>query len=74
MTIADLKTNDKFKIKKIKLKKEIGKRLADMGFTRGITGRVIRRALFGDPIEINILDYNISIRKSEAEGIEIEKL
>lgn len=74
MTIADLKTNDRFIIKKINLKKDICKRLCDMGFTKGVTGRVIRSTLLGDPIQINILNYNVSIRKSEAKGIEVEKI
>ena len=74
MTIADLKVNEKFRIKKINLKKDIGKRLADMGFTKGVTGIVVRSALLGDPIQVNILNYDVSIRKTEAKGIEIEKI
>jgi len=74
MTILDLKNGDKFKVKKVKISKEIGKRLVDMGFTFGVTGKVKRCALLGDPIEVEILGYNISIRKSEADGIEIEKI
>ncbi|HOV15460.1 MAG TPA: FeoA domain-containing protein [Spirochaetota bacterium] len=72
MTIVDLKDKDNFKVKKVILKKEVGKRLSDMGFTNGVTGTVIRSALLGDPIQVNILNYNVSIRKSEASGIEVE--
>jgi Fe2+ transport system protein FeoA len=74
MTILDLKNGESFIVKRVKLGKEIGKRLVDMGFTKGVEGEVKRCALLGDPIEVKILNYNISIRKSEAKGIEIEKL
>lgn len=74
LTIADLKTGEKFKVKKITLSKEIGKRLADMGFTHGVEGEIIRCALLGDPLQIHILHYQVSIRKSEALGIEVEKI
>ena len=74
LTIADLKTGEKFKVKKITLGKEIGKRLADMGFTHGVEGEVIRCALLGDPLQISILHYQVSIRKSEALGIEVEPI
>lgn len=74
MTILDLKDNEKFVVKKVTLKKEVGKRLSDMGFTNGVTGTVIRSALLGDPIQVRILSYNISIRKSEASGIEVESV
>lgn len=74
MTIADLKHGQKFKVKKVSVSGEIGKRLADMGFTRGVEGRVIRSALFGDPIQICLMGYNVSIRRSEASGVEVELL
>lgn len=74
MTIADLQRGQRFRVLKVMLSGEIGKRLADMGFTQGVEGRVVRSALFGDPIQICLMGYNISIRRSEAAGIEIEPL
>lgn len=74
MSIIDLKNKEMFKVKRVTLKKEVGKRLSDMGFTKGVTGTVLRSALLGDPIEVSILNYNVSIRRSEAEGIEVEKV
>jgi Fe2+ transport system protein FeoA len=73
MTIMDLENGDSFVVKKVKLAREVGKRLVDMGFTRGVTGLVKRCALLGDPIQVEILGYNLSIRKSEARGIEVER-
>lgn len=71
MTISDLKKGDSFCIGKVILNKEIGKRLADMGFIQGTSGVVVRTALLGDPIQVCIKNYNISIRRAEAAGIEI---
>ncbi len=72
MNILNLKNGDNFKVKRVALRLETGKRLADMGFTAGTQGVIVRCALLGDPIQIRILGYNISIRKSEAAGILIE--
>jgi ferrous iron transport protein A len=74
MSIYDLKNGDKFEVKKVTLSKEIGKRLADMGFTNGVKGSVVRCALFGDPLQVKILGYNISIRALEARGVEVDLL
>ena len=72
MTIGDLKTGDGFIVQGVELSRETGKRLADMGFTKGVEGRVIRKALFGDPFQVSILGYQVTIRKSEASGVTVE--
>lgn len=71
MTLDMLRRGDKFRIEKVTLKGEIGKRIVDMGFNKGVEGEVLRCALWGDPIEVHIRDYNISLRKSEASGVEV---
>ncbi len=70
--LSQLKKGQKFKIIKITVSGEIGKRLADMGFSKGVEGKYIRCALFGDPIQLRLRGYDVSLRKSEAEGIEVE--
>lgn len=72
MTIVDLKPGECFVVRGVELTRETGKRLADMGFTRGAEGRVVRKALFGDPLQVSILGYQVTIRKSEAAGVSIE--
>lgn len=72
MLICDLKNGERFRVKRVTITRAIGKRLADMGFTEGVEGIVIRSALLGDPIQVHILDYDISIRKSEAQGVEVD--
>lgn len=71
MTIGDLKAGDAFVVQGVALARETGKRLADMGFTRGVQGRVVRKALFGDPFQVSILGYHVSIRKAEANGVTV---
>jgi len=73
MTLVDLKPGDSFVVDGVSLSHETGKRLADMGFTKGVEGRVVRVALFGDPIQVSILGYQVSIRKSEAAGVDVLK-
>jgi ferrous iron transport protein A len=45
------------------------RRIMDMGIVRGSEIKVIRRAPLGDPVEFEIRDYNLTLRKSEAERI-----
>jgi len=72
MTIIDLKVGDGFIVTGVELTRETGKRLADMGFTQGVEGKLVRKALFGDPVEVSILGYHVSIRKAEAAGVTVE--
>lgn len=70
-TLADLRNGDMFTVHRVGIGSEVGKRLADMGFTEGAEGTVVRCALLGDPIQLKILGYDVSIRVSEASGIEV---
>jgi ferrous iron transport protein A len=72
MLLSELENGKQFIVRRIKLSGEVGKRLADMGFTRGVKGFTVRCALPGDPIQVRLLNYCVSIRKAEAAGIEIE--
>lgn len=61
----------------LKLDSSIGpirRRLMDMGVIPGETVKVEKVAPMGDPIEITVKSYNLSMRKNEARGIEIEVL
>jgi ferrous iron transport protein A len=53
---------------------EISTRLLEMGLTPGITLAVLGAAPLGDPIELELRGYRLSIRKSEAARIEVEAL
>ena len=74
-TLDLLSEDDHFKITQIRSKHDdLRKRLIEMGFHRGTTGQVIRKAPLGDPIQIRLLGYDVSLRKSEAENIHVEKI
>jgi ferrous iron transport protein A len=51
---------------------EIGLRLMEMGITPGVDVRVIGTAPFGDPIELDIRGYRLSLRKTEASRVHLQ--
>ena len=48
------------------------RRIMDMGITKGVVVKVCKLAPLGDPMEITVRGYELSIRKTDAETIEIE--
>ena len=75
MNLSNLIPGQQGKI--LKLDSSIGpirRRLMDMGVIPGETVKVEKVAPMGDPIEITVKSYNLSLRKNEAKGIEIEVL
>ena len=50
----------------------VKRRIMDMGITRGVEVFVRKLAPLGDPIEVNVRNYELSIRKADAESIEVE--
>ncbi len=74
MTLADLKPGDQAKIERIGKIAALGGRLADMGMTRGAAVSVRRVAPLGDPIEIEVRGYNLTLRREEAQAVAVVKL
>jgi ferrous iron transport protein A len=72
MFLSDAPHGASFKVIKVTLGKEVGKRLADMGFTTGTEGAVVRAGFFRGPLQVRIRGYDILIRRFEAAGIEVE--
>ncbi len=71
MTLADLSPGEKGIITKVKGRGAFRKRILEMGFVAGKEVSVIQRAPLMDPVEYNVMGYNVSLRKSEALLIEI---
>lgn len=67
--IFECKVGDKLKVKGIKKDSKVKRRLMDMGITPGITIEVTGIAPLGDPIEINVRGYKLTLRKEEASAI-----
>jgi len=72
MVISDAPAGAAFRVVRVTLAREVGKRLADMGFTEGAEGAVIRGGFLRGPFQVRIRGYDILIRRCEAAGIEIE--
>lgn len=66
-----LQTGDKGEIENVIGNGPTIKRIIEMGVLPGTHFEVIRRAPLGDPIEIKIKDYNLSLRESEASNIQV---
>jgi ferrous iron transport protein B len=71
MDLSELQNGQEGVIVKVKGHGEFRMRLMEMGFVRGKFVKAIKNAPLKDPIEYQILDYNISLRRSEARYIEI---
>lgn len=72
-TLKELKTGEKGTIIKVLGEKgAVKKRLMDMGVTRGAEVLVRKVAPLGDPIEVNIRGYELTLRKTEAQNIIVE--
>jgi ferrous iron transport protein B len=71
MTLADLKNGEKAIISKVRGRGAFRKRIIEMGFVIGKQVIVVKNAPLKDPIEYNIMGYEVSLRKSEASLIEI---
>jgi len=74
MVVSDAPVGASFRVIRITKGKEVGKRLADMGFTEGAEGEVVRSGFLHDPLQVKIRGYDILIRRSEADDIEIAPL
>ncbi|QWV93688.1 ferrous iron transport protein A [Geomonas oryzisoli] len=72
MNLAKLKPGQKGTITSIGSIGPLKRRLMDMGVLVGEQVKVLKVAPLGDPIEVSIKSYNLSLRKKEAEGIAVE--
>ncbi len=71
-TLRDLKIGKSARVVRLHGEGALRRRIMDMGLTRGVTVTVRRVAPLGDPIEINVRGYELSLRKEDAEMVEIE--
>lgn len=73
MNLSKLKVGDKAKVVALNVTdKEVRRHLLDMGVTRGVVVKIIRKAPMGDPVDIELRDYELCISKRELEQIEVE--
>jgi Fe2+ transport system protein FeoA len=72
--LCDIPISKKGRVEKIALTPDASRRLVEMGLTRGSTFEIVRFAPLGDPIEIRVRGYNLSLRRADAEHIFVEAL
>ena len=70
-TLKDAKVGETVRVKKLYGEGPVKRRIMDMGITRGVDLHVRKVAPLGDPMELNVRGYELSVRKADAEMIEI---
>ncbi|MDT4762470.1 ferrous iron transport protein A [Sphaerochaeta sp. PS] len=73
MTLGDLRPGEKAKVVSIGTTGAMRQRILDMGVTPNVQVQLIKIAPLGDPVEITVRGYQLSLRKSEASLIVVEK-
>lgn len=71
-TLKDVKVGETSIVKKLHGEGAVKRRIMDMGITKGVAVKIRKVAPLGDPIEINVRGYELSLRKADAETIEVE--
>lgn len=71
MTLKKVEVGQTVTVKKLQGQGATKRRIMDMGITKGVTVKVEKVAPLGDPIELKVRGYQLSIRKADAEMIEV---
>lgn len=70
-TLKEVPVNDVAVVKRLHGEGPVRRRIMDMGITKGVEVKVRKVAPLGDPIELNVRGYELTIRKADAEMIEV---
>ena len=71
-TLKDVKIGETVRVTKVGGEGALKRRIMDMGITKGVTIKVMKMAPLGDPIEITVRGYELTLRKADCEKIEVE--
>ena len=71
-TLRDAKVGDTVRVVRLHGEGAVKRRIMDMGLTKGVDVHIRKVAPLGDPIEVTVRGYELSIRKADAEMIETE--
>lgn len=72
-TLKDVKIGKSVRVVKLHGEGALKRRIMDMGITKGVVITVRKVAPLGDPMELRVRGYELSLRKSDAEMIEVEQ-
>ena len=73
MTLKDTKIGSRIIVKRINGEGALKRRIMDMGITKGVEVYIRKVAPLGDPIEVTVRNYELSLRKADAANIEVEE-
>lgn len=71
-TLRESRVGDTVRVVKLHGEGAVKRRIMDMGLTKGVDVQIRKVAPLGDPIEVTVRGYELSIRKADAEMIEVE--
>ena len=71
-TLKDAKIGETVRVVKLHGEGAVKRRIMDMGLTKGVEAYVRKVAPLGDPMELTVRGYELSIRKADAEMVEVE--
>ena len=71
-TLKDAKIGQTVRVKKLTGEGAVKRRIMDMGITKGVEVYIRKVAPMGDPVEVTVRGYELSLRKADAELIEVE--
>lgn len=71
-TLREAKVGETVKVVRLHGEGAVKRRIMDMGITKGVDVFIRKLAPLGDPIEVNVRNYELSIRKTDAEMIEVK--
>ena len=71
-TLKDTKVGETVKVVKLTGEGAVKRRIMDMGITKGVEVHIRKVAPFGDPVEVTVRGYELSLRQADAEMIEVE--
>ena len=71
-TLKDTKVGETVKVVKLTGEGAVKRRIMDMGITKGVEVHIRKVAPLGDPVEVTVRGYELSLRKDDAEMIEVE--
>ena len=72
-TLKDAKVGETVKVSKVAGEGPIRRRIMDMGITRGVQIYIRKEAPLGDPMELTVRGYELSLRRADAEMVQIEE-
>lgn len=74
LTLRDISVGERARVVKLSGEGALKRHIMDMGVTKGVEVFVRKVAPLGDPLEVSVRGYELSLRKSEAENVLVERI